>query len=132
MQKITFFLFIAGLFVFAGCKDYVDEYVTYTINEPVFMPAGEFRSAVEVEQPKPIEKQGKIVFHNSYLYISQPGKGIHVIDNRDPSNPKNVAFIELLGNADMHVRNNTLYADSYVDLVWLDITDPAKPGYKGR
>jgi hypothetical protein len=132
MQKITFFLFIAGLFVFAGCKDYVDEYVTYTINEPVFMPAGEFRSAVEVEQPKPIEKQGKIVFHNSYLYISQPGKGIHVIDNRDPSNPKNVAFIELLGNADMHVRNNTLYADSYVDLVWLDITDPAKPVYKGR
>ena len=132
MQKFTFLLFVAGLFIFPGCKDYVDEYVTYTINEPVFMQIGEFRSAVDVEQPKPIEKQGKIVFYNNYLYISQPEKGIHVIDNRDPSNPRNIAFIDLLGNADMHVRNNILYADSYVDLVWFDVSDPAKPAYKGR
>lgn len=132
MQKITFLLFVAGLFIFPGCKDYVDEYVTYTINEPVFMPVGEFRSAVDVDLPKPIEKQGKIVFYNNYLYISQPEKGIHVIDNRDPSNPRNVAFIDLLGNADMHVRDHILYADSYVDLVWFDISDPGKPVYKGR
>ncbi|MDD2247027.1 MAG: hypothetical protein PHI70_09355 [Proteiniphilum sp.] len=132
MQRFTFLLFIAGLFIIPGCKDYVDEYVSYTINEPVFMPVSEFRSTVGVEQPKPIEKQGKIVFFNNYLYISQPDKGIHVIDNRDPSNPRNMAFIDLLGNADMHVRDNILYADSYVDLVWFDISDPAKPAYKGR
>ena len=132
MKKITYLFFITALFNLTGCKDYVDEYITYTINEPLFIPESEFRSAVEVDQPKPIEKQGKIVFYNDYLYISQPYHGIHVIDNRDPSNPKNVAFIDLPGNADMHVRNNMLYADSYVDLVWLDITDPAKPVYKGR
>lgn len=132
MKKLTFLLLMSGLFVLPGCKDYVDEYVTYTLNEPVFMSAAEFRSTVDVEQPKPIEKQGKIVFYNDYLYISQPEKGIHVIDNRDPSNPKNIAFIELLGNADMHVRNNVLYADSYIDLVWFDINDPAKPVFKGR
>lgn len=132
MQKLTYLFFIAGLLLFAGCKDYVEEYVSYTINEPVFMPASEFRSTVGVEMPQPIEKQGKIVFFNGYLYISQPEKGIHVIDNRNPSSPHNVAFIELLGNADMQVRNNILYADSYVDLVWFDITDPAKPVYKGR
>ena len=132
MQKLTYLFFIAGLLLFAGCKDYVEEYVSYTINEPVFMPASEFRSMVGVEMPQPIEKQGKIVFFNGYLYISQPEKGIHVIDNRNPSSPRNVAFIELLGNADMQVRNNILYADSYVDLVWFDITDPAKPVYKGR
>ena len=132
MQKLTYLFFIAGLLLFAGCKDYVEEYVSYTINEPVFMPASEFRSMVDVEMPQPIEKQGKIVFFNGYLYISQPEKGIHVIDNRNPSSPRNVAFIELLGNADMQVRNNILYADSYVDLVWFDITDPAKPVFKGR
>lgn len=132
MKKISFLFFIAGLFLFPGCKDYVDEYVAYTINEPVFMSAGEFRSAVDVKEPQSIEKQGKIVFYNSYLYISQPQKGIHVIDNRDPSNPRNVAFIDLLGNADMQVRDNMLYADSYVDLVWFDVNDPARPVYKGR
>jgi hypothetical protein len=132
MQKLTYLFFIAGLLLFTGCKDYVDEYVTYTINEPVFMPVSEFRSAVAVEQPQPIVKQGKILFFNGYLYISQPEKGIHVIDNQNPSSPRNVAFIDLLGNADMQVRNNILYADSYIDLVWFDISDPAKPVYKGR
>lgn len=132
MKKLTFLLLITGLFVLPGCKDYVDEYVTYTVNEPVFMSASEFRSAVDVEGPKPIEKQGKIVFYDEYLYISQPEKGIHIIDNRNPSDPRNIAFIELLGNADMHVRDNMLYADSYVDLVWFDINDPAKPVLKGR
>lgn len=132
MKKLTFLLLITGLFVLPGCKDYVDEYVTYTVNEPVFMSASEFRSAVDMEGPKPIEKQGKIVFYDEYLYISQPEKGIHIIDNRNPSDPRNIAFIELLGNADMHVRNNMLYADSYVDLVWFDINDPAKPVLKGR
>lgn len=132
MKKLTFLLLITGLFVLPGCKDYVDEYVTYTVNEPVFMSASEFRSAVDMEGPKPIEKQGKIVFYDEYLYISQPEKGIHIIDNRNPSDPRNIAFIELLGNADMHVRDNMLYADSYVDLVWFDINDPAKPVFKGR
>lgn len=132
MKKLTFLLLITGLFVLPGCKDYVDEYVTYTVNEPVFMSASEFRSAVDMEGPKPIEKQGKIVFYDEYLYISQPEKGIHIIDNRNPSDPRNIAFIELLGNADMHVRDNMLYADSYVDLVWFNINDPAKPVLKGR
>lgn len=132
MKKLSFALFIAGLFLLPGCKDSVEEYVTYQINEPVFMSAAQFRSSVNVESPKPIEKQGKIAFYNDYLYISQPGKGIHVIDNRNPASPKNIAFIELLGNADMHVRNNLLYADSFIDLIWFDISNPAKPVLKGR
>lgn len=133
MKKLSFLLLMTGLFVLPGCKDYVNDYITYTVNEPVFMPVSEFRSAVDViPQPQPIEKQGKIVFYDGYLYISQPEKGIHVIDNRNPSNPSNIAFIELIGNADMHVRNGVLYADSYIDLVWFDISDPSKPVYKGR
>ena len=48
MKKLTFLLLITGVFVLPGCSDYVDEYVTYTVNEPVFMSAAEFRSAVDV------------------------------------------------------------------------------------
>lgn len=132
MKNLTFLLLLAGLFALPGCNNNVDEYVTYTVNEPVFMSASEFRSTVDVVEAQPIEKQGKIVFYSDYLYISQPGKGIHVIDNRDPSNPKNIAFIELPGNADMHVRDGVLYADSHVDLVWFDINNPAEPVFKGR
>jgi hypothetical protein len=48
-----------------------------------------------------------------------------VIDNSNPSNPVFVSFIKIPGNGDMSIRNNVLYADSYTDLVALDISDPA-------
>ena len=37
--------------------------------------------------------------------------------------PKSIAFIKLEGNYDISIKNNYLYADSYGDLVILDISD---------
>lgn len=134
MKKNIFFsLWLISLALFTGCSDRVSEMVTYKINEPVFMDAATFRNSVKVTaEPKAIETLGKMCFYNGYLYISEPEKGIHIIDNRNPSNPQIIGFIELLGNADLSIRNNLLYADSYVDLVWFDITDPSQPKLKGR
>lgn len=132
MKKLHFLFFALSALILSACNHGTEEYVTYMTNEPIFMSVGEFRSSVNVESPKPIEQQGKIAFYNGYLYISQPGKGIHVIDNRKPSSPSNIAFIELLGNADMHIKGDMLYADSYIDLVWFDISNPAAPVLKGR
>ncbi len=132
-KNILFSLWILSLAVFTGCSDRVSEMVTYKINEPVFMDAATFRNSVKVTtEPKAIETLGKMCFYNGYLYISEPEKGIHIIDNRNPSNPQMIGFIELLGNADLSIRNNLLYADSYVDLVWFNITNPAQPELKGR
>lgn len=130
------FLFIALGFMVAllsSCSDSLSETVTYKINEPVFMSAETFRSSVKVSaESVAITNYGKICFYDGYLYISESGKGIHVIDNTNPADPKNIGFIELLGNADLSIRNNLLYADSYVDLVWFDVTTPAVPVLKGR
>jgi hypothetical protein len=118
-----------------GCNDdmKVKETVTYTVNKPVFMSADVFRSSVKViPQPEEIAEKGKICFYEGYLYISEPGKGIHIIDNRNPASPASVGFIELMGNADVAIRNNMLYADSYIDLVWFDISNPALPVLKNR
>ena len=132
MKKIIFILplLLCGLW---SCSDNVSETVTYKINEPVFMSVQDFRSAVKVSaRSEQIENYGKICFYEGFMYISEAGKGIHIIDNRNPSLPKNVGFIELLGNADLAIRNNQLYADSYIDLVWFDVSNPALPELKGR
>lgn len=132
MKKIIYLLplLLCGLW---SCSDNVSETVTYKINEPVFMSVQDFRSAVKVSNhPEQIENYGKICFYEGFMYISEAGKGIHIIDNRNPSLPKNIGFIELLGNADLAIRNNQLYADSYIDLVWFDVSNPAKPELKGR
>ena len=132
-MKKTLFLFSALMLFLTSCSDSVSEMVTYKINEPVFMSAEAFRSSVKVtNQSKNIESLGKMCFYNGYLYISEPEKGIHIIDNRNPANPQNIGFIELLGNGDLSIRNGLLYADSFVDLVWFDITNPASPSFKGR
>jgi len=119
--------------VFIACDDSIGGLVNMQINEPVIMSKQEFRNSVKVTtRGQKIEQCGKLCFYNGYLFISEPGKGIHVIDNRKPSAPQNIAFIELAGNADIGVRNDLLYADALIDLVWFDISNPAKPELKGR
>ncbi|NDV57441.1 LVIVD repeat-containing protein [Bacteroides sp. 519] len=133
MKKVIYAMcaVLAGLL--SACSDTVKEKVVYYINEPVFVSATELRSRSIVTQvPQEMEKQGKLCFYEGYLYISEPQKGIHIIDNRNPAAPQNVGFIELDGNVDIAIYNNKLYADHFIDLVYFDISNPAKPVYTGR
>ncbi|WP_288207522.1 hypothetical protein [uncultured Parabacteroides sp.] len=135
MKKLMYLFFMSVICMLYGCNDdmKVKETITLTVNKPVLMSADAFRSSVKVKtQPEEITQQGKICFYEGYLYISEPGKGIHIIDNRNPSSPSPIGFIELIGNADVAIRNNMLYADSYVDLIWFDISNPALPVLKNR
>ena len=134
-MKTNYLLSVLSIMLLAltSCSDTVTETVTYKINEPVFMSNTAFRASVKVSQaPEAITNHGKICFYEGYLYISETEKGIHIIDNRNPSSPKNIGFIEVIGNADLSIRNHLLYADSYVDLVWFDVSNPALPALKGR
>ena len=131
-MKKTFFLFFLTC-VLAGCSYNYKETVTYKINEPVFMSMDEFRNSVKVtKEQHQISNYGKICFYNGFLYISESEVGIHIIDDTNPSQPRSVGFIELVGNADLAIRENVLYADALIDLVWFDISDPANPKLKGR
>lgn len=133
MKKTFYFSLMLIISILSSCEERYSETVTYKINEPVFMAAADFRASVKLNQEKrEIQNQGKICFYQDYLYISEPEVGVHIIDNSDPANPQNIAFIELLGNSDLAIRNNQLYADSYIDLLWFDISNPAAPQYSGR
>ncbi len=86
----------------------------------------ELRTLVASEAPRSLEKPGKMYVKGKYLFVNEIKKGIHIIDNSNSSSPKFVSFINIPGNGDIAVRDNVLYADSYSDLVALDITDPTK------
>ncbi|MDD4490595.1 MAG: hypothetical protein PHD30_08870 [Paludibacter sp.] len=132
-MKKLFFPLIILLSILISCEDRISETVTYWVNEPVFMEADEFRNSVKINQvAHEITGYGKISFYNGYLYMSEPGKGIHIINNQNPANPQIAGYIELLGNADISIRENILYADSYIDLVWFDVSNPAQPVFVGR
>ena len=120
-SKITG-LFIAIIF-FAGCvKDNCTQ--TYTYFMPVYRTSSEVRANIKSNQPKEIQRPGKLFIKGNYIFLNEVDKGIHVIDNTSPANPKNVAFIDIPGNMDLAVKGNILYADLYTDLVTIDITNP--------
>jgi Uncharacterized conserved protein len=130
MKKSLSFLFI--LICLASCTTEEWQVRIYTINEPVFASKSEFRNSVKITDPVSIENQGKMCYYQGFLYISDPGKGIHIVNNNDPVNPQIVAYIELVGNNDISIKDNILYADALIDLVWFDISDPAQPKLGGR
>jgi len=115
----SIFLFVAIIFL-AGCIDYKDDkkcqkYKLYTIDE--------LRDSIEILPPKKIDKKAKIYLYKNILLVNEPNLGIHVIDNSDKTNPINKAFISIMGNIDMAVKDNFLYADSFMDMVVFDIKD---------
>lgn len=137
VMKTTNYHFPAILFLFiaifmSSCRDKVFEEITYTANVPVYMSFSELRSAVKSTQARQLVHPGKIYFKDNYLFINEYGDGVHIIDNVDPSHPEPIAFLEIPGNYNMAVRGSILYADSYIDLVALDISDPANPVETGR
>jgi hypothetical protein len=115
-----------------GCMDRTVEQITYTANVPVYTAFREFRSSFQKSGPVEIIHPGKIYFKDNFLFVNEYGKGIHVIDNSDPANPEKIAFYEIMGNVDMAIKGNILYADSYIDLVAIDITDINNPVEVGR
>jgi len=106
---------------FQSCQDVIYE-KSYR-NVPVYMSYEEMRSAVRHEAASDLKDPGKIYFKDGYIFINEEMKGVHIIDNRDPANPVNTGFIAIPGNMDIAIKGNTLYADSYVDLVAVDISD---------
>lgn len=98
----------------------------YTFWEPVYKTKAEVRANIKNNIARGIERPGKIYIRENYIFLNEIDRGIHIIDNSNPSAPNNIAFIDIPGNLDMAVKGNTLYADFYTDLVTIDITDPRK------
>ena len=114
-----------AIIFFSGCvKDTCKHTFSYTLYLPVYKTTAEVRANIKSNPAKEIQEPGKIVLLGNYIFLNEVDKGIHIIDNSNPSSPKNIAFIDIPGNEDIAVKGNTLYADLYTDLVTLDITDP--------
>lgn len=125
----AFLLVLVGIITIPchSCRDKYFEKVTYTANVPVYMTPAAFRSAVKASLPKQLEQPGKIYIKDHLLFINESLKGVHVFNNSNPSAPQYLTFIEIPGNVDIAIRGNLLFADSFMDLVAIDISNPTQP-----
>lgn len=123
-NSLLIVLAAAALFL-TGCTDNCKQVRTYRKQVPILITLPELRTPVVSANPQPLVEPGKIYVKDNYLFIIEVKKGIHVIDNANPANPRFVSFLPIPGNVDLAVMDNILYADSYIDLVALDISNPA-------
>ena len=123
LLPLRWLMFLLIPVLFNGClKDHCTR--TYTIYNPIYKTTEEVRANIRSNPAREISKPGKLYIKGSYIFLNEIDKGIHVIDNSNPSSPRNIAFIDIPGNLDLAAKGNTLYADLYNDMVTLDISDP--------
>lgn len=133
MKKCLLFLTILVLFgCLSSCRDKCKETRLVVRQIPIYHPFSEIRGGVDVAPVREIQDPGKVSVQGNYLFINEIKQGVHVIDNSDPRNPRFISFIKIPGNGDFVVREHILYADSYTDIVAIDIRDPAHAMEVGR
>ncbi|UFH55204.1 LVIVD repeat-containing protein [Spirosoma sp. KNUC1025] len=123
-MKANLLLIILSLFYLTSCTDNCEQVRTYRKYIPIQLTLSDLRQAIKSGPAQTLVEPGKLYVKDKYLFIVEVKKGIHVFDNSNPANPKAISFLSIPGNVDLAVRDNILYADSYIDLVALDISDP--------
>lgn len=124
MKNLFLLFLVSTIFGLVSCNDSDDgQYAEYLVAKPIKMSMSDFKADITVIAPVPIERSGKIYVYGDYIFVNDQFKGVHVVDNSNPKNPKKIAFIKIPGNVDISIKDNFLYADSITDLLVLDISD---------
>jgi len=73
--------------------------------------------------PKATIQSGPIFLLDSLFFMTEYKEGIHVYNIKDTTQVSNLTFINIPAITDFTIENGKLYADSWRDLVTLDISD---------
>jgi hypothetical protein len=73
--------------------------------------------------PQAVVESGTIFLQDTLLFILERGKGVHVFSVVDPTNTIKLTFLQIPAITDFTITGHRLYADSWKDLVTIDISD---------
>jgi hypothetical protein len=113
-------------------KDDCQSTQVWTKWNPVYKTLAEIRIEPQVLPARSLKNPGKIYFYDRYLLINEIGEGIHIIDNSDARAPRTLAFLSIVGNVDIAVKDDVLYADGYMDMLTFDLRNIATPRLLNR
>ncbi len=123
-QLIILSVFVACLSCDFDEQETFDFMQTYHVAVPLKTNLDTFKQeAFGVFEARPIVDSGKIYAYKDYVFVNDVGRGFHILDNSHPESPVNIGFIKLEGNHDISIKDDRIFADSYGDLVVLDISN---------
>ncbi len=126
-MDIRLIILISITTAFVGCSDR-DDYLSIKGTHDGFIPvyqdsAPRMLDAIESQPPKSMINPGKIYLYKKLLFINEQSKGVHVYDNHDPAFPQPVCFIKIPGNFDITCKDSTMFAESSVGLITMNISN---------
>jgi hypothetical protein len=104
--------------------DYYEYEYTDITYRPLYQSLEEYKNSISYYEDIALLNPGKLYIKGDYKFVGDINRGVHVYDNTNAENPILVGFYYLPGNIDIAIKNNTMYANSYSNLLALDITDP--------
>lgn len=126
--KLIAFFALAIISSFYSCVDGWGrgEPMVYTQFTPILLTRSSLETSVSLKPVTNIGDAAKIYYKDNFIFISERFKGVHIIDNTDPSNPINKGYIAIPGCVDMAIKNDILYVDNAVDLIAINLSDAQK------
>ncbi len=108
--------------LFSSCvKEEIESYSGMG-KRPVYVPVSELGDIKNLP-PQPIAQTGAIFLQDTLFFMLEQKKGIHVFNLKDSLNPAYLTFFNIPAVTDFTISNDRLYADSWKDLVTIDISD---------
>ena len=110
------------LFSLNSCEKEERTYYTGTGKEPLY---ASFEALLDIrnEPPQSIQQSGTIYLQDTLFFLLEQRKGIHVFSLRDSLNTVGLTFFKIPAITDFTISGNILYADSWKDLVVIDISN---------
>jgi hypothetical protein len=127
MKKITLLFFLSTILL-SSCWDFRNN----VSPDPPLKKVWGYKPVFAVDSsilrisatgPQPVKFPAKIYVKGNLIFQNDLGSGIHVIDNTNSSAPHPIGFIKILGNSEISIKGNMLYANSFTDLVVVDVKD---------
>lgn len=124
MKKLQV-LFLLPIFLY-GCVPVISRPTVFTDYNPILISRANLTNSVSLRPVTNIGDPAKIYFKDGYIFISERFKGVHIIDNKNPSQPINKGYIAIPGCIDMAIKENILYVDNAIDLIAINLTEIEK------
>ncbi len=127
--SVLFSLLFAG--ILSGCIQEEPEFYDGTGKRPVYVSLEDLKD-IRSEPPRPIGISGTIFLRDTLLFLLEQRRGIHVYNLKDSLNTVNLVFLKIPAITDFTVSDHYIYADSWKDLVVIDISDLSQIKETGR
>ena len=122
MKQLSTLLLLVSVLFFQSCLEPKKEIPDEVMGLAPIYSTGDIKEIIMLEA-QDISRLGKIYYKDSLIFAGETGRGIHIIDNSDPSNPEPIHFLQIFGSTDIAIKGDLLYANNREDLVTIDISD---------